>query len=244
MGLGSFVGNLTGGLLGQSDTEKAAKSAQGYSKQAKKDTLAEYDKAWGESYDWLKPYLDEGQTGLDLYREQMGMAPDQPVFDNFTFDVSKIEQNPAYQFVRDQGLQAIDRITAKNRQLGSGNRMTAIADYASGLASQEYGNEFNRQLQSNQVNNQYKQQGFQNASSLWDTNTQNANWLATLGANSANNLANLRTGYAQNRANVYGNFAAERTAADLLPAQEKGNFLNNLINTGGNILSASLLGGK
>lgn len=235
MGLGSFVGNLTGGLIGESDAEKAAKDANSISKAASKKTLSELDTSWGEVYDWLKPYLDEGSTALDLYKQTIGAAPDQPVFDNFNFDYTKMQDNPAYQFVRDQGLQAVDRIMAKNRMLGSGNRLAAITDYASGLASTEYANEWQRQMEENKQNNNLLQQGFSNASDIWSQNTQNYNWLATLGSNTATNLAQLRTGYAGARSDAYANRASERTAASLIPTTEKQNFLNNIFKTVGNV---------
>ena len=111
------------------------------------------NQSWGDISSWLTPYLEAGNQGLADYRAQSGMAPDAPVFadfnqgDEFNFDYKNFDQNPAYQFRMDQGLQATNRLQAANKNLGSGNRLTATQDYAQGLATTEYENAFNRQAQ-------------------------------------------------------------------------------------------------
>lgn len=71
---------------------------------------------------------------------------------NFQFDPSQLESNPAYQFRLQQGIQAVNRGAGKSGNLNAGNRLIALNDYAQGAASQEYGNEFARQLQASQEN--------------------------------------------------------------------------------------------
>ena len=138
-----------------------------------------------------------------------------------------MEDNPAYQFVREQGMQAVDRLAAKNRNLGSGNRMTAMADYTAVLASTEYGNEFQRQLQSSQYNNQLRQQGFENERGIWGTQLQGTGDIAGMGMTSATNHAGFRERLAASRGMAFGNRAAEVTAANMLPVQEKMDFINS-----------------
>lgn len=62
-------------------------------------------------------------------------------------DPSSITTSPAYQFRLNQGLQALDRRLAAGGYRFSGNRMTALNDYAQQSASQEYENEFGRRQQ-------------------------------------------------------------------------------------------------
>lgn len=52
--------------------------------------------------------------------------------------------SPDYQFTRDQGLQALDRSAASRGRLYSGSQMNAAQQFGQGLASQQYGNWFNR----------------------------------------------------------------------------------------------------
>ena len=58
-----------------------------------------------------------------------------------------IEQSPAYKWRYDQGLEAVNRTAAAKGMLGSGNRLSELVKYGQGAASQEYGDEWNRQYQ-------------------------------------------------------------------------------------------------
>lgn len=55
-----------------------------------------------------------------------------------------IQQSAAYKFRLGQGMEALQRSLGAKGLLNSGNRLTAMNDYAQGEASQEYGNQFNR----------------------------------------------------------------------------------------------------
>jgi hypothetical protein len=214
------------GYLSSREDADAAHEARQLSRKAKKKTLAELETAEEDISGWLDPYLKTGEEALGSYKSAIGAAPETPVFDSFNFDYTKMEDNPAFQFVRDQGLQAVDRLAAKNRNLGSGNRMTAAADYASGVASTEYANEFSRQLQSTEYNNQLKQQGFQNQGFNWQTQLGAYGDLATTGANVATNRAGIRERLAANRSNAFSGFAAEQAAANLVETEGKKSFID------------------
>ena len=59
-------------------------------------------------------------------------------------DPSKIQTDPGYQFVKQQGEQAINRSAAAKGMLNSGGVLAELQKYGSGLASQEYGGQVNR----------------------------------------------------------------------------------------------------
>lgn len=52
--------------------------------------------------------------------------------------------DPSYKFRMDQGLEGVNRGAAASGMLNSGNRLAALTDYSSNLASQEYANQFSR----------------------------------------------------------------------------------------------------
>lgn len=241
--LGGVVGNLTGGLIGTSDAERAAVEAKGLSAQARKDILAELETSWGDVKGFLDPWLQEGKRGLNMYKQAIGASPEAPVFEGFSFDPSKIEENPAYQFVRDQGMQAVERNMAKNRGLTSGNMQTAIADYMGGLASQEYQNEFGRQLQTYGTRETAKSRNFDARNLLNRQRVGDTSHLMSFGPTFANNLATMRDRLSGSRAGAHSNYAAEQTAANLIPAQEKMSFMQGLMGMGGAI-AGSRSGGK
>jgi len=84
--------------------------------------------------------------GQDVFSKKLaGMATGQ-----FSTD------DPSYQWRLQQGQQAVERSAAAKGQLGSGNVLTALTDYAQGAASTEYGAQFARMLQgSENATNQY-----------------------------------------------------------------------------------------
>jgi len=220
-GISDIVGGLTGGIIGDSPTEKASKNAKKAAQRAYGTGSTEVNAAWEDVSSWLKPYMDAGTEALTAYKQALGVAPDTPVFDSFNFDASKITENPAYQFIRDQGLQAVDRAAAKNRNLGSGNRLTAIADYMSGLASTEYDKEWQRQKGATEYSNALKSATYGINSDKYNNRINNLGYLTSSGQNAATNASRFRTGKAQDIYNMAAGYAADKTAADLLPAQEK-----------------------
>lgn len=61
-------------------------------------------------------------------------------------DQGAFTESPGFQFIRDEALGAVDRGASAAGLLGSGTRFKALQDRASGLASTEFGNFFDRLL--------------------------------------------------------------------------------------------------
>lgn len=55
--------------------------------------------------------------------------------------------DPSYQWRYDQGLEAVNRTKASQGLLNSGNQLAALTEYGQGMASTEYGNEYQRLAQ-------------------------------------------------------------------------------------------------
>ncbi|RAK52139.1 hypothetical protein [Phenylobacterium deserti] len=89
------------------------------------------------------------QTPTDLITAE---RPDQPVWqdpgtvDPFQFDASRIAEDPGYKFRYDEALRAANTGYAARGLLKSGGAVKGIMDRASGLASQETQNAFQRQF--------------------------------------------------------------------------------------------------
>lgn len=77
------------------------------------------------------------QTGADF-------MPEQKRLQDLLTNPSSIQGDPSYQFRLDQGNQEINRSAAAKGMLGSGNVLAELAKYGQGMASNEYGNQFNR----------------------------------------------------------------------------------------------------
>lgn len=75
----------------------------------------------------------------------------------FSFDASRIAEDPGYKFRLDESLKAVNAASLARGKLRSGDAAAALMDRASGLASQETQNAFLRQLQGYQANTQNAQ---------------------------------------------------------------------------------------
>lgn len=236
--LSRAAGDLTGGIIGRSSAERAAPGLQQLSEETKEAILADIGTTESGIEGLFAPYIQAGRTAIQGYNTAMGNAPDAPVFEGFQFDPSKIEQNPAYQFIKQQGMQAMDRLAARNQSLSSGNRLTAMADYMGGLASQEYGNEFNRQLQMYGTGETAKGRNFDVRNLLNRQQVSDFGNLMTMGANMTGNLASMRSNLLGARSGARSNYAAEQTSAQLVPIQERQNFIQGALSAGGQTLGA------
>ena len=236
MGLGNLVGDLTGGLIGESSTEKAAKRGQRLSQQWTDYMIRILDDAFDFSAEDIQPYIDAGQKSLDEFMQWTTADPNTPALEMFNFDPSQLGTNPAYKWRLEQGLQATNRAQAANRALTSGNRMMALQDYAQGAASQEYENEWQRQLASNAARNATAGQQYTMDADRFRAMMDRLYNTSGRGLNAATTLAGLKAGTAANIGNVATGNVANQFAAGLMPAQERQNFASGLMQLGGTIL--------
>jgi len=98
----------------------------------------QYNQGQGPQYQGFQQGQDPGFQGF-----QRGQDPSFQRADagNFNFDY---QSDPGYQFARDQGLSAIEgRASAQGNRFGGGTQKE-MAQFASGLAAQDYGNQYNR----------------------------------------------------------------------------------------------------
>jgi len=175
MGLKNLVGNLTGGLIGESDAEKAAKKAGRLSEQTTQENIADFQKYFKETEADFTPYIEAGAQAItDLMDGRFGdpeipelatfaypnpeapeldvfayAVPQTPELQQFVFDATELGGTDAYKWRFEQGAQAANRAFAGDRRLGSGNRLIGMTEYGQGAASQEFENEWGRQLTAN-----------------------------------------------------------------------------------------------
>lgn len=86
-------------------------------------------------------YKDQ-RVAYDPYRRSGQSALNQLSGGNLVGDISK---NPAFQFRMEQGQNAIDSNMSAKGMLNSGARLKALQKFGQGLASEEYGREYDRQ---------------------------------------------------------------------------------------------------
>lgn len=116
-------------------------------------TTKDVGKGWyevwngGQRIGTLRPGGENGRfindTGTDIegLRRQSAQGGSTP---GGAPDMSSFFQSPGYQFRRDEGTRGIERTAAARGGAFSGNALKALAEFNSGLASQEFGNYFNQ----------------------------------------------------------------------------------------------------
>lgn len=116
-------------LIGAYSADKAAdKSKAGYDA-ASLEQSRQYD----QTREDFAPWREAGQNALGRLTNAS------------TGDLSEFQASPGYEFVRSEGQRDIGNSFAARGGAASGNALRALAQYNQGLASNEFGNWWNRQ---------------------------------------------------------------------------------------------------
>jgi len=193
-------GAIIGGVASNAAANKGAKSADKAAdlsnnqyQQTRTDQLAQLAQQRADS----APYRDAGYGALSQLAG--GMAPGGEFNRNFT--MADYQQDPGMQFRQQQGEQGITRAATASGARYSGATLKALARFNSGLASQEYGNAYNR-FKSDTGDR------FNRLSGLAGTGQAAVNQIGQAGQSTMNNLGQA----GQANANAMGN-AAQNAAA-------------------------------
>ena len=159
IGTGAAIlgGSLISGALGASSSRSAARAQQ----QATDAATAEQRRQFDTSRADMMPWLESGREGLnDLNRLASG-------------DMSRFFTDPGYNFARTEGMRGIERSAAARGGATGGNALRALSQFNQGLASQQFGDFYNR------------------TAARAGVGQTTANNLAALGQNSANSISGL-----------------------------------------------------
>lgn len=149
--LGAGAVSAGASVFGASQQAGAAEDAAQLQQQTAEQQAAQQMQMFQQVQGNLAPFMATGQRATQSLEGMLPSltAPFQPT-------MAQLEQTPGYQFTLDQGLQAVQN-SATAQGLGvSGAALKAGANYASGLASQTYQQQFQNYLaQNQQTYNQY-----------------------------------------------------------------------------------------
>ena len=118
----SGVGNVVGGIAGANAAEKAAETQAAAADRA----MALQEKMYQDYLDMTKDYREAGVNALGKLTR------------------GEIINEPGYAFRLGEGMKALERVQAARGNMLSGGALKAGQRYAQDLASQEYGNAYNR----------------------------------------------------------------------------------------------------
>ena len=196
MGFLDAVANIGGSILGAGASFLGAKEQGDAAKDASKSMSKVQWRMYNQSREDMAPWREAGMRSLaDLERVQ-------GTYEGAITDPNQYKESPAYNWLEQQGREAINRQSAAQGQFGSGRHQKDLMQYGQGLALTDYQGYLGR-LES--LMNRYA-----GTSNVGQTTSSQ---LAGLGANVANqvgsanyasqiNQGNARTGLYQNLSNI------------------------------------------
>lgn len=161
---------------------KAAKEAGRSQEAAAREGIAEQRRQFDTFQGNIQPYLGIGNQASGTLSKLLGG------------DMSAFQADPGYQFRFDQGLKTLDRSAAAQGRLYGGGTDLDRMQFGQGLASQEYGNFWNRTMDA-----------------------------ARLGQNSAVGAGHMGMGMASNIGNLLGNIGQAQGNSAINQANAWGN---------------------
>jgi len=166
--------------------------------------------------------INSGAGGYNDFLRSRGLA-------NGQFNTN----NPQYQFLQKQGMQALDRSAAARGMGYSGAQLKALNEFGQGLASQQYDKEYARAA--NEYNDIYNRAAqeygnyFNRLASLSQGGQQAAQSLGGLGSNYSSNAANTFANLSNAQSSILGQQANARASGYAANANAFNQALGNMI---------------
>lgn len=151
----------------------------------------------------LSPYTELGVKAVNPLWNAMGYTVDQlgnPTLNpnstlqqQFKFDSSNLQNTPGYQFALSQGLKSTNNQLAAQGLGLSGAQAKGLSQFATGLADQTYGEQYNRALSTYNTNFSAAQNNVGNLQNLLSVGQNSAAQTGQAGINAANNAGGYLT---------------------------------------------------
>jgi hypothetical protein len=174
-------------LVGAYGANKAAKAQL----QGAREGAAAEERMFNRQVELQQPMIDVRNNMLPELVEASRYTP---------FGIEQFQQDPGYGFRLKEGLRALENSAAARGGLLSGNTMRGITRFGQGLASEEFGNAFNRY----QAERQARLGPLQSLVGLGQTS---ANTIGSAAGQLGTNLSNLAVGGGNARASGYAGMA-------------------------------------
>jgi hypothetical protein len=138
------VGAIGGGLIASSGAKRAARAQERAAQSAEATQREMFDR----QLQLQEPFRQAGMTAQDQIMQLLGIGGDAsaPGYGSLArpFGQQDFEADPGYAFRQAEGMKALERSASARGNLLSGGTMKGIQRFGQDLASQEYGNAFNR----------------------------------------------------------------------------------------------------
>ena len=142
----AVVGSVAGGIMSSNASKKSAKVQAQSAQQANQLTQAQYDQTRKD----LMPYNQAGVNSMAALQNGLTGSPKKTVGGiggqdlMRSFGMKDFNADPGYQFRKQEGMDGLQSQAAASGGLLSGATLKALTQYNGNIASQEYGNAYNR----------------------------------------------------------------------------------------------------
>jgi hypothetical protein len=128
--------------------KSAAKKASRAQEQAARDATAAQERMFQRQTELQEPFRQGGLTAQNEIMQLLGIGGDKAAAGYGSmakaFGTDQFQQDPGYAFRQAEGMKALERSAAARGNLLSGSTLKGVQRFGQDLASQEYGNAFNR----------------------------------------------------------------------------------------------------
>jgi len=135
---------IGGGLIASKGAKRAARAQERAAQSAERTQREMFER----QVQLQEPFRQAGMTAQDQIMQLLGIGGDANAAGYGSmarpFGQADFEADPGYAFRQAEGMRALERSAAARGGLMSGNTMRGIQRFGQDLASQEYGNAFNR----------------------------------------------------------------------------------------------------
>lgn len=169
-----------------------------------------------------QPWLQAGGKGLTALMDRLGIDGGRGDLLQ-TFSGQNLTDDPSYNFRFNEGQKAAERALAAQGRFLTPAATKALQRYGQDMASQEYGNAYNRFV--NDQSNIYNR-----LAGLSGVGQQQAGAISGMGQNYANTISDMNA----QQANAYANMKASNAAA-------RNSFFNTLIGAGATLAGAKIM---
>ena len=198
------IASLYGGSQAAGATKDAAQvQAEAYARaadlqlQAQREALALQERMYREGVARQEPWLQAGQNALARLQGQTNAMPEA-----FQYRPEQLTTDPGYGFRFSEGLKALERSAAARGGLLSGGTGKALTRYGQEMASQEYGNAYNRALTEYNSLRQREAEGYNRLAGIAGVGGTTAQQLSAAGQQYGQQTGNLLTNTAANLGNL------------------------------------------
>lgn len=185
--VGGIASNMAAGKQADAAGDAADMSMEQY--QQTRSDLAPYTALGNAAINplWAAMGYQKGNNG------EMVVDPSSTLQSKFAFDPKNLAQTPGYQFALQQGLRGTNNALAAQGLGLSGAQAKGLSSFATGLADQTYGDQYNRALSTYNTNYQVAANNVNNLQNLVNTGQNSAAQSGQQGVQAANNAGNYLT---------------------------------------------------